>query len=348
MVRRINFDDGVSCVIWLRLPDDDVFGGSEALTGAMATEIEIASMKFFRSKTSIPVPKLLDCSTATDNPVGAPYMLVEYIYGTVASELREARSCPLQMSGTSEQDRRFREQMAQIQATVATFQFSKIGSLYHNPETDEFHFGPDLQIGKGPWTSFSKYYDDLADHLLKLASAKDVLEQSQSFMLPVILNRLMGALGEEKAGPFRLTNLGVIDLDGVMAAPLEVAVQYPVLSFLETEPPGFVPTKPAMIDRIRRTEPKLREYRELLAEAELGQQGSTVVANRLGSRSAGIYREMVAYAQHQDLRSVDVASWVVGGELRALRAKEVRGTVFGTLVGRGMERWGGEGLGLLS
>lgn len=43
--------------------------------------------------------------------------------------------------------------------------------------------------------------------------------------------------------------------------------------------------------------------------------------------------------------TLDVASWVVGGELRA---KQVRGDVFGTLVGRSMgwlERWGGEGVG---
>ena len=43
--------------------------------------------------------------------------------------------------------------------------------------------------------------------------------------------------------------------------------------------------------------------------------------------------------------AVKVALWVVGGELRA---REVRGQVFGSLVGRGMgwlERWGGEGVG---
>ena len=79
----------------------------------------------------------------------------------------------------------------------------------------------------------------------------------------------------------------------------EVVAQYPVLSFLETEPPGFVPTKPAMIERIRRAVPKLREYKELLAAAELGQQGSTVVADRLGSRLGGVYKGMAAYAQHQ-------------------------------------------------
>jgi hypothetical protein len=48
MVRRINFDDGVSWVVRLRLPDIDMFKGREVLTSSKAMEIEIASMKFFR------------------------------------------------------------------------------------------------------------------------------------------------------------------------------------------------------------------------------------------------------------------------------------------------------------
>ena len=42
--------------------------------------------------------------------------------------------------------------------------------------------------------------------MLKSASTNDELRKTPSFMLPLILNRLMSALDEEKAGPFRLTN----------------------------------------------------------------------------------------------------------------------------------------------
>ena len=159
-----------------------------------------------RSKTSIPVPKVWEYSTTHSNAVGAPYILMDYIHGTVATELRRARSCPLQMFGTPEQDQRFREQMAEIQATVASFRFAQIGSLYHNPATDEFYIGPELQTGRGPWGSSTEYYDDLVNHLLHSASAKDELKQSQSFMLPSILGHLIRIHGEEKTGPFRLTN----------------------------------------------------------------------------------------------------------------------------------------------
>jgi hypothetical protein len=222
------------------------------------------------------------------------------------------------MFGNSEQDRKFREQMAQIQATLASFRFPQIGSLYYIQETDDFYIGPELQTGKGPWRSSAEYYDDLANYLLKSASSHEELKQSQAYMLPAILRHLMRIHGEEPTGPFRLTNrdfgahnilvnedfeiVGVIDFDGVMAAPLEVVAQYPVLSFLETEPPGVVPTLPAAIERVRRTAPRLQEYKELLARFESGEdgKGGSTVSDRLGSTSASVYRGMLAYAQHQD------------------------------------------------
>jgi hypothetical protein len=125
------------------------------------------------------------------------------------------------------------ERMAQIQATVASFRFPRIGSLYHDSYTDGFYIGPELQTGRAPWTSSTEYYDDLVDHLLKSASTTDELKQSQSFMLPSILGHLT-RIHKERSGPFRLTNrdsgahnilvndnfeiVGVIDFDGVMVA----------------------------------------------------------------------------------------------------------------------------------
>lgn len=242
---------------------------------------------------------------------------MEYIHGSVASELREAKSCAPQMFGTPEQDRKFREQLARIQATIASFRFPYIGSLYYNQETDDFYIGPELQTGKGPWSSSTEYYEDLTNHLLKSTVTRDDIKQNQSFMVPSILNHLMRIYGRERTGSFRLTNrdfgahnilvnddfdiVGVIDFDGVMAAPLEVVAQYPVHSFLEVEPPGAVYSRPAAIERVRRTAPRLQEYKELLNmfESEQGED-RTKVADSLGSTSASIYQGMAAYAQHQD------------------------------------------------
>ncbi|KAK4123847.1 hypothetical protein N657DRAFT_430243 [Parathielavia appendiculata] len=135
------------------------------------------------------------------------------------------------------------------------------------------------QTRRSTWTSSTEYSDDLIDHLLRSASTRDDLKQSQSFTLPSIMGHLTRIRGEEKTGPFRLTNrdleahnilvdddldiVGVIDFGGVMAGPLEVVAQYPVLSFLDTEPPGATYTAPAEIERVIRTASKLQECKDL-------------------------------------------------------------------------------------
>ncbi|KAK3381135.1 hypothetical protein B0H63DRAFT_501844 [Podospora didyma] len=189
------------------------------------------------SKTSIPVPKVFDYNTSLDNEAGAPYIMMEYIHGTVASDLYNWQ-----------------------------------------PVLQSFFIGPELQTGKGPWASSDEYYDDLVEHLLKSIRSIDDIKEGQSFMVPSILSHLMRIHGEEKAGPFRLTNrdfgahnillnddfdiIGVIDFDGVMAAPLEVLLD------------GFE------------------------SEQQQG-KGGIKVANRLGSTSPSIYRGMAEYASHQ-------------------------------------------------
>ncbi|KAJ4304254.1 hypothetical protein N0V88_001867 [Collariella sp. IMI 366227] len=87
-------------------------------------------------------------------------------------------------------------------------------------------------------------------------------------------------------GPFRLTNrdfeahntlvnsdfniVGVIDFDGVIAAPLEVVAQYPVLSCLQIEPLGVVYTNPVAVERV--TEPEVRGImRWFVGEVEMAE-----------------------------------------------------------------------------
>lgn len=49
MVRRIVFEDGENWVARVRLPNENMFAGREELEDSKTMEIEVASMKFFRS-----------------------------------------------------------------------------------------------------------------------------------------------------------------------------------------------------------------------------------------------------------------------------------------------------------
>ncbi|KAK3899058.1 hypothetical protein C8A05DRAFT_46784 [Staphylotrichum tortipilum] len=233
-----------------------------------------------------------DYGTSISNPVGAPYILMSYIHGTVAAELRSLKSCAPLLFGTPDQDLKF--------------------------FTGEYYAGPDLQTGLGPWSLPSAYYADLTTHLLTsvAASSHPELTENPLFMLPTILNHLLGVHGEpDSSGLFRLTNcdfgahnilvgddfniVGIFNFDGVMAAPVEAVAQYLTLRFLDTEPLGIFPTKPAVVERVKRTTPNLKEYKELLAQVEREVTAASGNADG-GSIGVSIYKGMTAYTQRQD------------------------------------------------
>ncbi|KAF5672697.1 kinase-like domain-containing protein [Fusarium denticulatum] len=324
MVRRIDFTDGTSWVARVRLPElRSVFGDREALDVASTLKVEVSSMKFFKAKTSIPVPAVHSYSVDTNNQVGAPYILMDYIHGTVAMELRDANEYEGGLFGTPDQDRAFRKQMAEIQATLSSFKFSEIGSLYQDNETADFFIGPEIETGKGPWSSSVEYYDHLANHALQVCvqHASPDVKTASSFANPILFRHLMSLYRQQNSSEesFSLVNrdfgahnllvdetfqiVGVIDFDGVMAAPIEVVAQYPVLTGLNREPPGCVETRPAAIERIERTKPKLKEYKEMLAAAErkLGNndEGATPIADLLLSDAASVFQGLVRYQGYQ-------------------------------------------------
>lgn len=275
-----------------------------------------------RAKTSIPVPEVHSYNTDPTNDIGAPYILMDYIHGTVAEELRCARGHEWDQFGTPDQDRKFRQQMAEIQVKLASITFDKIGCLYQDEQTSDFFIGPDYEMGKGPWTCSTDYYADLAEHRLRDCTdrAKLKVQMSSSFALPVLFKHLISLYGQSTStsGPFRLLNrdlgahnllvdddfniIGLIDLDGVMTAPIEAVAQYPAFTGMHREAPGHVETKPAAIDRIKKTEPKLEEYKNMveMAEGEMGGEGHPSIARLMFSDAASIVQGLQDYECHQD------------------------------------------------
>ncbi|KAI0531814.1 kinase-like domain-containing protein [Xylaria digitata] len=309
MVRRLDFVDGVSWVARVRLPLEATFASVDSYNSQRAFKIEVASMKFFKSKSTIPVPEIFAYDHDPSNRVGAPYMLMEYVHGTMAYEQQFFKHCTPSTFGTLEQDQRFRQQMAKIQAQMLAFQFPKIGSLYYDEDTESFFIGPDMITGKGPWESSADYYRDLTDTLLKEMAARyhDDAENTRPFYLPVLLNHLMSIHGKQSNGLFSLVNrdfgthnilvdndfniLAVIDFDGIFAAPPEAGAQYPIFSGMRVDLPDKAETNPYVLERIEQTKPKLIEYRELMMKYESEfMDGNVTTSSLLGSQAALIYQ----------------------------------------------------------
>ncbi|ENH72120.1 hypothetical protein FOC1_g10006491 [Fusarium oxysporum f. sp. cubense race 1] len=92
-----------------------------------------------------------------------------------------------------------------------------------------------------------------------------------------------------------------------MAAPIEVAAHYPVLTGLNRELPVGVQTRPTAIERIKRTEPKLREYKEMLqaSEGKMGNKsGATPIADLLLLDAASVFQNQVRYQATKSLLTI--------------------------------------------
>ena len=247
-------------------------------------------------------------------------MLMSYIEGTEATELRAIRDCEPGFFGTKDQDRRFRAQMAKIQVQFALLRFEQIGSLYQNDNDGSFYIGPELETGRGPWSSATAYYHDLASHTLRVCHQDASLEvrEAESAQLPEVFEKIMSLYrGNPPESGFGLANrdfgphnilvdndfniIAVIDLDGVLAAPIEVVARPPSMAGLEQETPGHVETRPAALERIKQNQHRLSEYRQFISEAERNldlAESKTDLAEAMGATKSKILHGLYEYEQH--------------------------------------------------
>jgi hypothetical protein len=98
---------------------------------------------------TIPVLTVHDYDFSPANFLGAHYILVEYIEGTVACELGARKGLGRGTFGTRERDLWFRLQMVGIQAELASLKFDRIGCFNSDEDSSESSAGPGIETGKG-------------------------------------------------------------------------------------------------------------------------------------------------------------------------------------------------------
>ncbi|EER39999.1 phosphotransferase enzyme family protein [Histoplasma capsulatum H143] len=151
------------------------------------TASEVATMDFLRNTLHLPVPKVHAWSSrASDNPVGAEYVIMEKQTGTMLSDVWET------MRG--KQKAQIVKQVVDLEKTLASMKFTKLGALYYNRDlpssnhdtllyvdgagkevhTEEFGIGPtnhrsffdfgrgELRIDRGPWPTTAAYLEAVA------------------------------------------------------------------------------------------------------------------------------------------------------------------------------------------
>jgi hypothetical protein len=326
LVKRLTFVDGVSWIVRLRLPQlPSVFGAREAMKAVDCMSIEIATMNYIRLNSDIPVPEVFGYDLSKDNTVGAPYIFIEYLHGTVAAELQQAKECGTGIFGSPEQDRRFWAQMAKYHVQLASLTFEKIGSLHQ--DGDNFTIGPEIETGEGPWDTPQQYYNALVRHKMQVASTDAPPEvcESDTFSFPskfMELMELTQPVDARNNGPFGLANrdfgahnvlvdkefniVGFIDFGGVMAAPPAVVAQLPEPMDLSRPVPGFVETRKMALEYQKEAAHLLPRYIDLVQaavarqEVIAGKKVASGFAALLASDAASIVQGLNEYGQHRD------------------------------------------------
>lgn len=157
---------------------------------------EVATLRYVREHTSLPVPIVKAYSTSGENPIGFPYVIMTAVLGGFISDLvgNIFRPTP----DTEAQIQRYLDCQADFQLQLSTLRFGKIGSLYFDPADDtKYIVGPLASTGCGPFSTALEYYESQAEEMERAALSyeDDDPEQRKNRALTVYLYRLaMGAI----------------------------------------------------------------------------------------------------------------------------------------------------------
>ncbi|KAH8150741.1 uncharacterized protein LAJ45_05437 [Morchella importuna] len=132
LLHVLNFSDGTKWI--LRIPMEGIEGFP---TDGRQLESEVKTMHFIRRNTTIPIPNIISFDSTTENEVGWPYLMMEFVEGTPVSRLwfDETGKTPLE-----ERRHRILDTIASAMSQLKDFSFNKIGSLQFDgdPRSDLF------------------------------------------------------------------------------------------------------------------------------------------------------------------------------------------------------------------
>ncbi|OJJ51118.1 hypothetical protein ASPZODRAFT_148466 [Penicilliopsis zonata CBS 506.65] len=174
-VFQLTMDDGREIIAKLPNPN----AGRPHFT----TASEVATMDFLKNVLNLPVPRVYAWSSrASENPLGAEYILMEKQAGVVLTDVWDTIK--------GKQKVQILDQVVDIERRLAATKFSKFGSLYYKDDlpkirSKRFGIGPtnhrsffdfgrgDLDIERGPWPTITEYMTAIARR--EIAAAKSGL-----------------------------------------------------------------------------------------------------------------------------------------------------------------------------
>ncbi|KAL4964163.1 phosphotransferase family protein [Aspergillus stella-maris] len=225
---RVRFDDGLQWIVRFAVPGR-VMNGDEKVCH------EVATMRFVKEKTNIPVPAIISWGRSHENPLGlGPFIIMEFIEGVSLDTLLrqgpgEVEAHTLRADISDEELETIYRQIASFLLELSAHDFPRIGSLSVSEDTDtssvvdsrpltlkineiESHGG--VRVG-GPvsqtFSSATSYFDDVSEqdmqHLLDQPnSVDDIKDAYRKFLYNRSFKAILPSWVDSKhdRGPFKL------------------------------------------------------------------------------------------------------------------------------------------------
>ncbi|KAJ5114027.1 hypothetical protein N7456_002561, partial [Penicillium angulare] len=222
---------------------------------------EIATMQLIKEHSQVPVPEVFGFDVHEDNPVGAAFILMELLPGSVVMDTLGGHKVHHGVIA-KEYRQAFYRSVAKHHVDLAHLRLPKIGSVIRSPDGG-YDCGPIPGIG-GPFDTASEFFEAWADSvkfnvdnetITKMMqrgpiSAEKMIEIIENF--PAQIKAMASRLSLHNEGPFPLSHddflhstimvdgdfnvTGIIDWEGACTVPCEL-VGFP--DFLTGMPASF-------------------------------------------------------------------------------------------------------------
>ncbi|KAK9773057.1 hypothetical protein AB5N19_05763 [Seiridium cardinale] len=260
VIRILEFQDSQHTRWVVSIPKD---GPCETKKRNFGLRAEVDVMMLLNEK-GLSIPRIFDYELNADNPVGAAFILMEFLPGNVAMDafggweshrgLLPLEYRPKLYSG-----------IATLQKKLASVRFSKIGIVVRDVH-GEYNIGPFPDLG-GPFKTSSSFFEAWAQYAQFPTRSLELLRQMSDGNQKQLAHEISDAIAQFptrlaemakagymnlKAGPFPVCHtdlmhsnivvdegcrvLGIIDWEGACTLPWEM-VEYPL--FLDTIPQIF-------------------------------------------------------------------------------------------------------------
>ncbi|KAI0160733.1 kinase-like domain-containing protein [Xylariaceae sp. FL1272] len=253
LVRLIQFSDQTRWIVRIPL--------RRSAADSVELQREVDTMYLVRDRSQIPVPQIFAYEVDGDNPVGVPFVLMEFLPGNTAVDSAGGWEVHKGQVPLAYRDGFYRS-VAEYHVQMTAIRLSKIGTIIRTAN-GEYGIGPLPDIG-GPFDTATAFFEAWAekaifpygkDKILQMMGggpAQQVLDAIYEF--PSQIKSLASELSSStnNRGPFPLVHgdfyysniivddnfktIGIIDWAGSCTLPWEL-VTFP--AFLRSMPPSF-------------------------------------------------------------------------------------------------------------